>query len=148
MGDILLLIMLLFFFYRIYDLYRDGCTDLSLLCFHRGDFSLYRYQSLCFVKKGQPKLNTHWSGKVLFLVAALLSLPVAVFVILRMTTIPAAGDRGRSWIFSISETSDSTSEQLMTMFSAVVLSFCSIPVIFIHVCHDPLLESIYCFSFN
>ena len=24
-------------FYRIYYSYRDGCTDLSLLCFHRCD---------------------------------------------------------------------------------------------------------------
>ena len=44
----------------------------------------------------------------------------------------------------VSETRDSTSEQLMTMFSAVAL-FCSIPVILI--CHDPLLESTYCFFF-
>ena len=60
------------------------------------------------------------------MVAALLLLAAAVFVILRMTT--------------VSETSDSTSEQLMTMFAAVAL-FRSIPVIFI--CHDPLLESTY-----
>ena len=48
-------------------------------------------------------------------------------------------------IFSVSETRDSTSEQLMTMFSAVAL-FCSIPVILI--CHDTLLESTYCFFFH
>ena len=73
------------------------------------------------------------------MVAALLSPAAAVFVILKMT-------RGRRpWavmepIFSVSETSDSASEQLMTMFYAMVL-FCSIPVILI--CHDPLLESTY-----
>ena len=45
-------------------------------------------------------------------------------------------------IFSVSETSDSASEQLMTMFYAMVL-FCSILVILI--CHNPLLESTYYF---
>ena len=47
--------------------------------------------------------------------------------------------------FSVSETRDSTSEQLMTMFSAMAL-FCSIPVILI--CHDPLLESTYWVFFS
>ena len=47
-------------------------------------------------------------------------------------------------IFSVSETSDSESEQLMKILYAMVL-FCSIPVILI--CHDPLLESIYHFLF-
>ena len=66
------------------------------------------------------------------MVAALLSPAAAVFVILRMTTTPKAGDRGRSWSlsFSVSETSERTSQQLMTLFSAVVL-FCSTPAILI-----------------
>ena len=69
----------------------------------------------------------------LFMVAALLSPTAAVFLLLRMTTNHAHGRRLWSImepIFSISETSDSSSEQLMTMFSLKVL-FCSIPVILI-----------------
>ena len=55
---------------------------------------------------------------------------------------PAIVVVGMGPIFSVTETRYSTSEQLMTMFSAMAL-FCSIPVILI--CYDPLLESTYCF---
>ena len=93
----------------------------------------------CVCEKWQLQLYTNWNAKVV--------------IYCGHSAVAGSGcdnhrrDR-RSWavtepIFSISETSDSTSEQLMTMFSPVVL-FCSIPLI--SICHDLFLESAYYFN--
>ena len=93
-----------------------------------------------FVKR-TTKFYIHWGGQVVMVAASLL-LVVALFVISKMITIDAAGDRGwQRCLLSTSETSYTTSEQLITMLSATLLFFRS-PLILM--CCDPLLQSTYC----